>query len=106
MPTYVYQIIREDAPDAEPDPDDVFEIQQPISAPALTHHPETGEPVRRIYSAPNLPTRYNAGATKQKLSGKNLAAHGFTRYERDRSTGTYHRTAGRDGPAQIERPAD
>jgi len=42
MPTYVYETISP-APER-------FEIRQRFSDPALTQHPETGEPVRRIIS--------------------------------------------------------
>jgi predicted nucleic acid-binding Zn ribbon protein len=46
MPTYVYETIPRD-PAAAPVR---FEIDQRMSAPALTVHPGTGEPVRRVIS--------------------------------------------------------
>ncbi|MBP9208505.1 MAG: hypothetical protein KBG28_31340 [Kofleriaceae bacterium] len=49
MPTYVYEAI---VPDGAPAP--TFEFQQRMSDPPLTTHPETGQPIRRIMTAPNL----------------------------------------------------
>ena len=46
MPTYVYETIsarRDDAPTT-------FELKQSIADDALTTHPETGVPVRRVLS--------------------------------------------------------
>ena len=43
MPTYIYETI----PAAGEDPLR-FEVEQRMSAPALTTHPETGAPVRRV----------------------------------------------------------
>ena len=45
MPTYVYETI----PAAGEEPVR-FEVEQRISAPALTAHPDTGVPVRRVVS--------------------------------------------------------
>lgn len=42
MPTYIYETISE-SPER-------FELRQKFSEPALTTHPETGEPVRRVMS--------------------------------------------------------
>jgi putative FmdB family regulatory protein len=39
MPTYVYKNLTTG---------DTFEIHQPITEPALTEHPETGDPVKRV----------------------------------------------------------
>lgn len=50
VPTYVYETIPADD-GARPV---VFEIQQRMADAALTHHPETGEPVRRVLTAPFL----------------------------------------------------
>jgi predicted nucleic acid-binding Zn ribbon protein len=42
MPTYVYETIS-----ATPER---FEVRQGFNEPALTAHPQTGEPVRRVIS--------------------------------------------------------
>ncbi len=46
MATYEYEIIGKDG-----SPRGVLEVEQRMSDPALTHHPETGEPLRRILSS-------------------------------------------------------
>jgi transcriptional regulator NrdR family protein len=79
-----------------------------MKEPALTRHPETGEPVRRRFTPPNLGTRYTPGATASKLDNRSVEKAGFTKYERDKLTGTYHKVAGRNqaAPDTIRRPAD
>lgn len=46
MPTYVYETI----PEGENESPERFEISQRMTDAALTHHPETGRPVRRLIS--------------------------------------------------------
>ncbi len=87
MPIYVYQIVTPQGDGA------IFEMLQPLHAPALTRKPDTGEPVRRVITAPNLPLRHGGSSLKNHLSSSNLARHGFTRYERE-GPGRYVRTAG------------
>ena len=99
MPIYVYEIIKPDGTGG-----DRFELQQSMKDEALASHPETGEPVRRVFLPPNLATRYTPGQTKSKLENKRLEKAGFTKYERDKVTGKYNRVAGSNGPAQINRP--
>ena len=70
MPTYVYQVITDDDTDGE-----IFEVVQKMSEPALTEHPESGQPVRRIPQPPNI-------GGEDKLSNKRLDRLGFTKYER------------------------
>ena len=45
MPIYEYEILSQDGT-----PKGVFETTQKMNEPALTRHPVTGEPVRRILS--------------------------------------------------------
>jgi predicted nucleic acid-binding Zn ribbon protein len=45
MPIYEYEILGQDGA-----PKGVFETTQKMNEPALTRHPVTGEPVRRILS--------------------------------------------------------
>jgi len=94
MPTYVYQVIKPDESEGE-----IFEVIQKMSEPALTVHPETGEPVQRVITAPNLPGKWSDAATKNKLSDKNLDRLGFTKYQRA-GDGTYEKRAGK-GPNAI-----
>lgn len=91
MPIYVYQTQPTDGSEGT-----VFEVEQSMHEPALTHHPITGEPVRRLYQPPNIASKYTPGATQSKLDNKNVEKMGFTKYEKDRLTGTYHRVAGSD----------
>ena len=101
MPTYLYAEQLEDGSEGE-----TFEYVQSMTEAALTHHPLTGRPVRRVYVAPHLTTRYSPGATASKLDNKNVEKAGFTKYERDKLTGTYHKVAGSNpaAPAILNRP--
>jgi len=94
MPTYVYQIINPDGSDG-----DTFEVFQKMSDPPLTKHPESGKPVRRVITAPNIPGNWSDHATNQKLSDKNLDRLGFTKYKRA-GDGVYEKKAGR-GPNTL-----
>lgn len=91
MPTYLYQEILPDGSEGA-----CFEVFQGMADPHLTHHPMTGNSVRKVFAAPNLPKKYTEGATKAKLSNENVEKHGFTRYEKDKVSGLYHKTAGKD----------
>lgn len=91
MPVYEYEVINDDG-----SPGDRFEIEQRMTDSSLEKHPWTGEPVRRIIHSPNLNTRYTPRATARKLDDRNVERAGFTKYVRDKSSGTYHKTAGRD----------
>jgi len=53
MATYVYETIPQ-KPGKKPRQ---FEVQQSMSAPALTHCPESGEPVRRVVVGGSIITR-------------------------------------------------
>ncbi|MEM9731007.1 MAG: FmdB family transcriptional regulator [Myxococcota bacterium] len=95
MPIYVYETIPTD--DAEPTR---FEVMQRMSEPALTEHPETGEPIRRIIAAPALALKHSTRREGEVLSHDNLSRHGFSRYERT-GDGNYERTRGTAGPRRI-----
>ena len=97
MPIYVYEVIGSSSEDGER-----FEIHQSMKEDALTHHPDNGKPIRRVMMPPNLATKYTPGQTRSKIENKNVEKAGFTKYERDKLTGRYHRTAGKQGPATIE----
>jgi len=98
MPVYVYEEILEDGSEG-----DVFEIVQSMQDDPLKTHPETGCPVRRVYQAPNVVGKYSERAVNRTLDPKRIEKAGFTRYEKDKSTGTYHKTAGKDGPDTFRR---
>ena len=96
MPTYVYVELRDDGSDGDP-----FEVVQKMSDPPLKVHPESGLPVRRIPTMPNLPLNHSDAAEKTKMSNKNLDRMGFTKYEKA-GDGFYEKKAGK-GPDVISR---
>lgn len=91
MPIYVYREVLADGSEGE-----LLEVEQPMSAKPLERHPVTGRPLRRVYLAPTVTTKYTPGRTKSLLAEKNVEKAGFTKYVRDKQTGTYHKTAGTD----------
>ena len=96
MPTYVYQEIDDDGSEGE-----IFEIEQAMTDPPLTQHPTSGKTVRRVYLPPNIGSKYTEGRTKSLLETRNVERAGFTKYERDKLTGTYHKVAGESGPSKL-----
>lgn len=89
MPVYTYRIIHEDGSKGE-----YFEVNQSMSEEQLAIHPETGEKVVKVMHAPNLGLKHTEGGTEKKLDNKNVEKAGFTKYEKDKLTGKYHKTAG------------
>jgi hypothetical protein len=96
MPLYVYEVVLPDGSGGEQ-----FEVLQKMADAALTQHPQTGEPVRRVFAEPNAPKGWTDTQGAAKLSDKNLAAKGFTKYVKS-GDGTYEKTAG-SGPKKIRR---
>jgi hypothetical protein len=96
MPLYEYAIVLPDGSDGA-----TFEVLQTLSEPALTTHPDTGEPVRRLLGTPNAPKRWADANGRATLSSGNLARHGFTQYK-NAGGGVYEKTAGA-GPDTISR---
>jgi hypothetical protein len=96
MPLYVYEIVLPDGTGGE-----TFEILQPMSAAALTKHPETGKPVRRVIGVPNAPRTWTASQAKGKLSDKKLEGMGFTKYVRGERG--YQKRFGK-GPDVMKKP--
>jgi len=94
MPTYVYQVITDDGGEGE-----VFEIFQHMKDAPLTTHPRTGQPVRRVIQAANIPLKHTEKAEARRMSNKNLDRLGFTKYERA-GGGFYEKKAGQ-GPNVI-----
>lgn len=93
MPLYLYAIINLDNSDGE-----TFEVLQGLNDAALTHHPESGKPVRRLLSAPNVARKSTMNPGQSDLSDRNLERLGFTKYQK--SSSGYEKTAG-SGPDQI-----
>ena len=94
MPTYIYEVILPDGGSGQ-----MFEAEQPMSDPPLTKHPTTGQPVRRVVTAPNLNISHSSAKEKALLSDNNLGKMGFTKYVKT-DQGKYERTVGK-GPDRI-----
>lgn len=96
MPLYTYEVVLPNGEGGEQ-----FEVMQSMNDAPLAQHPETGQPVRRIFAVPNAPRTWTDAHARAKTSDKNLAAKGFTKYVKT-DKGTYEKTTG-DGPKQIKR---
>jgi len=100
VPLYVYEIL--DKTDGEPT-GALFETFQSMSEAPLTRHPETGEPIRRAVTAPNIGGPWSDSAmTKSANDNQKLEKLGFTKYEK-RGDGYYEKTAGKQGPRELHR---
>ena len=99
MPTYVYEVVREDG-----QPGEQFEVVQPISEPALTKHPETGEPVQRVIQPVFIGGQWSESSMHRNMQDdKKLDRLGFTKYVKS-GDGVYEKRAGK-GPDLITRDA-
>lgn len=87
-------------PNVKRDACPIFEVDHGINN-KLTQDPQTGYPVERVYTVPNLSKGYSEGHTKQLLTDKNIASHGFTKYVRDPISECYVKTVGHEGPASF-----
>lgn len=96
MPTYVYEVLDKNGEGTGR----TFEHVAPMSDEALTKHPETGEPVRRVPQAFAVAGGWSDLKSKSKLSNENLERLGFTKYEK-KGDGYMERTAGKMGPKSI-----
>ncbi|MFO0872653.1 MAG: hypothetical protein U0575_01595 [Phycisphaerales bacterium] len=65
----------------------------------MTKDPATGKPVRRVIQAPHVAGQWSEGATKSKLSDKNLDRLGFTKYV-NKGGGHFEKRAGK-GPERL-----
>jgi len=95
MPVYEYEVLDDEGRIVE-----IFEAEQPAGDPALTVHPVTGEKMRRKFSVPGVNTKY--ADWDGKLEPKRLSEAGFTRYEKDKTTGRYFKTNGGRGPDELD----
>ena len=91
MPIYRYAVVHADGSQDEP-----FEILQGIRDQPLTEHPETGEPVVRLVTAPAPPPSRPLG---DGVRDRDLGRLGFTKYEKT-GDGRYEKTVGK-GPERI-----
>jgi hypothetical protein len=96
MPIYHYQVITDD------DSGEILEVLQEMSDPPLQTHPETGEPLQRLFTRPNTPRTWTGNQQKANLSDKNLDRMGFTKYVKS-DNGKYEKVIGK-GPSKISGP--
>jgi len=96
MPVYEYEYLNKEGEGTG----ETFEVFQTMKEEPLTTHPETGRPVRRVITAPNIAGKWSDMKTKSALSNKNLERLGFTKYEK-RGDGYMERVAGKKGPPSI-----
>jgi predicted nucleic acid-binding Zn ribbon protein len=66
MATYVYETI----PQKRGQKPRQFEVQQKMTEPALTHCPETGEPVRRVLVGGSIITRGTSILSMNNRAGR------------------------------------
>lgn len=100
MPTYVYEVVGR-----EGDASACFEVEQRMSDPPLSVHPETGEPVRRVIQPPHIGGRWTElTASGREAKQKRMADLGFTKYAKTES-GRYEKVSG-PGPKEISRGKD
>jgi len=102
MPTYVYEVLLEGEGDESENP--TFELTQSPNDPPLKIHPVTGHKVRRLILPPNISSKYTKAQEDKIKDNRYLEKKGFTKYEKDKNTGKYHRVAGKEGPPVIEKP--
>ena len=96
MPTYVYEVLKKDGTPTGK----TFEFVQSMKDGALTKHPKTGEPVRRVMQPPIIAGKWSGLSKSGMMSNKNLERLGFTKYER-KGKGYMERVAGKKGPREI-----
>ena len=97
MPLYDYEVINPDG-----SPGEQFELFQRMAEEPLKVHPQTGQPIRRVPSAPAVGGRWSESSmAKNMADDKKLDRLGFTKYVKS-GDGTYEKRAGK-GPDVISR---
>ncbi len=86
MPIYTYQVVEPDGSDGE-----IFEVEQSIDSPALTHHPENGKKIRRIYSRVNINSEYTKGREDKLSNIDYIKKKGFEVLQKDKISGNYYK---------------
>jgi predicted nucleic acid-binding Zn ribbon protein len=99
MPTYVYEIIRDDGK-----PGERFELFQSIHEESLKTQPGTDKPVKRVIQAAYIGGKFSESkAQKAVQDDRKLESLGFTKYVK---TGKgYKKTCGK-GPDMLKKPTE
>ena len=99
MPIYQYEEVL---PDGEGGVQ--FELFQRMADAPLTQHPESGVPIRRVYTAPAVGGKWSEEAMgKAATDDRKLERLGFTKYVKS-GDGTYEKVVGK-GPDMLDRNA-
>lgn len=97
MPTYLYAVVKPDGEFGEE-----FEIEQAITEPPLTQHPETGEPVERLLQPVFAGGTWTESSMNRRMKDeKKLGKLGLTKYVKA-GDGVYEKRSG-EGPRTITR---
>lgn len=96
MPTYVYETLAANGRGGEQ-----FEVVQKMTDPPLDKHPETGEPVRRLFLPFHVAGKHGASADKNLADDGKLEKLGFTKYVKT-DDGKYDKVIG-TGPKKLSR---
>jgi len=97
MPTYVYEVVLDGG-----EPGDKFEVVQAMTDEPLTAHPETGQPVRRLFVPFHVAGKHAPMKTDRNLADdKKLERLGFTKYVKT-GDGTYDKVLG-SGPKLLKK---
>ena len=94
MPTYVYEVVTADG-----QPGQRFEVVQKMTDDPLTTHPETGEPVRRLYLPFHVSGKLSSNPDKTLADDGKLERLGFTKYVKS-DDGKYDKVIGK-GPDHL-----
>lgn len=96
MPTYVYEVLDE----AGEPTGDRFELVEAMSDDPITEHPETGQPVRRMFVPFHVAGKHAPMKTDAALADdKKLERLGFTKYVKS-GDGSYDKVVG-EGPKAL-----
>jgi len=95
MPVFTYEVLDDDERVVE-----IYEAEQDFGAKPLDTHPITGERMRKVFTPLGVNTTYSDWG--KKLESGNLSKAGFTRYERDKSTGRYFKSNEGKGPLELD----
>jgi predicted nucleic acid-binding Zn ribbon protein len=98
MPTYVYETLDpQGVPNGER-----FEVVQNMTDEPLTQHPETGQPVRRVFVPFGIAGKHSPMKTDMALKDdRKLERLGFTKYVKA-SDGKYEKVVGQ-GPDMLKK---
>ena len=96
MPTYLYETIP-----ADREPIERFEVVQRMTDDPLETHPETGQPVRRVFVPFHVAGKLAVNPDKTLADDGKLEKLGFTKYVKS-DEGKYDKVIGK-GPDILNR---